>query len=367
MQYVFAVHEASRTRFKEYEAHLKFHYLPAAEIDVFSKEPSVIRRASAEMHYMLGIAALLGAKQVLIMQLEPFQLEISRWWVRRSGVQFSGILFFPFCREFESGATWKDSLRREFRGLRKTLQTYWMLQNPNLKTVYFLNDPEAVATYNQRFGSRFRYLPDPIQQVAPPDDSVASVKKRLGVPEDKFVCLIYGHLSPRKNIPNILKSLAFLPESVRSRMCLLIAGEVEPGYEAVISPALREAGEAYPELTIVNMFEFVGPERTGELFVCSDTILIPYLNFYGSSNIIGLAAKYGKPLVGSSLGLIGKLIGHYRLGVRVAPDKPAAIAEGILDCLHAGSLDPQNAEAYLKQHTTEQFSQALLMPERVMA
>ena len=82
-----------------------------------------------------------------------------------------------------------------------------MLRNPLLERIFFLNDKQGVNEYNQRFGNRFEHLPDPIEVGQITSISIEELKTKYGLEESKRVFLIYGHLSSRKNVPNILAAL----------------------------------------------------------------------------------------------------------------------------------------------------------------
>ena len=97
------------------------------------------------------------------MHIDAFQYEVGRGAVRSLGVKLSGLLFLPFRKYYEDGSTIKAKLRREWRGWRKGWQIRWMLRNPLLERIFFLNDKQGVNEYNQRFGNRFEHIPDSIE------------------------------------------------------------------------------------------------------------------------------------------------------------------------------------------------------------
>ncbi|MFN3380136.1 MAG: glycosyltransferase, partial [Runella zeae] len=123
----------------------------------------------------------------------------------------------------------------------------------------------------------------------------------------------------------------------------------------------EKAEKKYPDVSFVKHIRFFNPNDTNEVIKLADVVLVPYINFFSSSNILGLAAKYNKPMIASKLGVMGALVNQYKLGLTVAPQKPAAIAEAIKYYLNhpSATIDGQK---YLEDHTAEVFCKKILLP-----
>jgi glycosyltransferase involved in cell wall biosynthesis len=358
-QFIFILHEGARVRFQDDESLIQFCYIQSEQLEAFLSHTSVLRRAGAEMNYLVKLIHEYNAKRLIFMHIDAFQYEVGRTAVRRLGVKLSGLLFLPFRKYYEDGSTFKARLRREWRGWRKGWQIKWMLRNPLLERVFFLNDKQGVHEYNQRFGNRFEHLPDPIEVGQITAVSVEELKKKYGIEENKQVFLIYGHLSSRKNVPNILAALKRVNISQRQRICILICGEPEKGYESTLYSSIAEAEKKYPEVHFVKHFRFFNPSDTNEVFKIVDIVLVPYINFFSSSNILGLAAKYSKPLIASNLGVMEGLVNQYKLGITVSPHRPEAIAEAMNMYLNQ-ALVTIDGKQYLEDHSAAVFCQKLL-------
>jgi glycosyltransferase involved in cell wall biosynthesis len=357
-QFIFILHEGAKARFLADESIIRFHYIPTNQLTELLSHTNVLRRAGAEMSYLSKLIEEYEAKRLIFMHIDAFQFEVGRAAVRRLGVKLSGLLFLPFRKYYEDGSTLKAKLRREWRGWRKGWQIKWMLRNPLLEKIFFLNDKKGVKEYNQRFGHRFEHLPDPIEVGQMTTVSEEILKKKYGIEDNKQIFLIYGHLSTRKNVPAILTALKRLSLNQRQRICILICGEPEKGYESVLDTSVSEAEKKYPEVSIVKHFRFFGPTDTNELFKIADVVLVPYINFFSSSNILGLAAKYNKPLIASNLGVMEGLVNHYKLGVTVSPHRPEAIADAMNMYLNNPTVI--DGQTYLKDHSAEVFCRKLL-------
>lgn len=361
-RFVFVVHEGARARFRKDESLIQFHYIDSGQLAAFSALTSVLQRAAAEMRYLITLVHKYKVERLIFMHIDAFQYELGRPLITRLGIKFSGLLFLPFRKYYEADTTLKDKLRRELRGWRKGWQMRWMLRNPRLERIFFLNDKQGVEEYNARFGPRFEHLPDPIDLNQRASAPVEELRRKYKIPVGRTVFLIYGHLSSRKNIPNILAALQRLDIKQRGGLCLLICGEPEKGYENTLFAAIDEAEKKYPELTFSKHLRFFDPAATNEVFKIADIVLVPYIHFFSSSNILGLAAKYGKPLIASKLGVMGGLVNQYQLGVTVAPNSSKAIANAMIDYL--SQKEPSiDGSSYLEDYRSEVFCQKLLFSQ----
>lgn len=358
-RFIFVLHEGAKARFQNDESLIQFLFIPSEQLEAFLSHTSVLGRAGAEMNYLAKLIHEFTVKRLIFMHIDAFQYEVGRSAVRHLGVKLSGLLFLPFRKYYEDGSTIKAKFRREWRGWRKGWQIRWMLRNPLLERIFFLNDKQGVKEYNQRFGGRFEYLPDPIEVGQITTVPVEELKKKYGISENKKVFLIYGHLSSRKNVPNILAALKRINTKQSQRICILICGEPEKGYESTLYTSINEAEKRYPEVNIIKHFRFFGPSETNEVFKISDVVLVPYINFFSSSNILGLAAKYSKPLIASNLGVMEGLVNQYKLGVTVSPHRPEAIAKAMTAYLNQ-ILVTIDGKHYLEDHSAEVFCQKLL-------
>ncbi|WP_428653570.1 glycosyltransferase [Runella sp.] len=358
-RFVFVLHEGARARFQADESLVQFHYIDSRQLASFLELTSVLRRAAAEMRYLIALIQKYEVERLIFMHIDAFQYELGRSSISRLGVKFSGLLFLPFRKYYEDDTTLTDKIRREWRGWRKGWQMRWMLRNPRLERIYFLNDKQGVEDYNVRFGPRFEHLPDPIDVSEVPTLPIEDLKKIYGVASGRRVFLVYGHLSSRKNVPTILAALQRLTTKQRSGLCILICGEPEKGFDTTLFAAINEAEKNYPEVSFVKHFRFFDPKATNEVFKIADIVLVPYINFFSSSNILGLAAKYNKPLIASKLGVMGVLVNQYHLGMPVAPHRAEAIAEAMN--YYLSQKEPKiDGSQYLQDYRSEVFCQKLL-------
>ncbi|WP_273214424.1 glycosyltransferase [Runella zeae] len=359
-KFVFVLHEGAKVRFQKDESMINFYYIKPEDLDFILSHAGVIARAAAEMNYLKSLVERYHTQRLVFMHIDAFQYELGKAFIPKLGIKIAGLLFLPFRKYYEDGSTLKAKLKREWRGWRKGLQMKWMLRHPQIDQIFILNDKQGVQEYNRKFGSRFEYLPDPIDVGLPITTATQVLKDKYGIPSEKMIFLIYGHLSERKNVPNILEALTSLSTTQHQQMCILICGEPEIGYETALYSAIEKAEKKYPDVSFVKHIRFFNPNDTNEAIKLADVVLVPYINFFSSSNILGLAAKYSKPMIASKLGVMGALVHQYKLGLTVAPQKPAAIAEAIKYYLNhlSATIDGQK---YLEDHTAEVFCKKILL------
>ena len=90
-----------------------------------------------------------------------------------------------------------------------------------------------------------------------------------------------------------------------------------------------------------------------------DFVLTPYLSHYGSSNVLALAARAGRPVLSSDFDLIGRRVRERHLGI-LFRDQSVDDLESKLRELSERSGDPVapfagNLAAYAEELTVEAF------------
>ena len=92
----------------------------------------------------------------------------------------------------------------------------------------------------------------------------------------------------------------------------------------------------------------------------SDIISIAYTNFFGSSGVIGLAARHNKPVLSTKHGVIGNLTREYNLGLTIDGLNYEEIKEALLSLAENKDDYPKRACDFVTKHNSEAFISALL-------
>lgn len=288
-------------------------------------------------------------QKLFFLNIDPYQYLLGTASFRKLECQVHGILFSPPHRLFPGkGAKVREHIRQLIRRKRKHVQLKWATRNHNLKTIFILDDPEIEILQRQVQKVTFVTLPDPI------DNSVNVTGSELSKSKNKEgkTLLAFGSIIPRKNLENIIQALGMVKGE---DVTLLVAGKGKPEYVAELQELSRKLSAVSK---VIIDARFVSDEEMEQMFAEADGIIMVYLNFYGSSGVLGRSAKYSKPVVVADEGLVGMLTKKYNLGFTVNR-KPEDIAVGIQKMLNSQGLTNYNGNDYLKPKTVENFCRTI--------
>ena len=147
----------------------------------------------------------------------------------------------------------------------------------------------------------------------------ASVRSELGVLSSTPVALFFGGVRPYKNVDVVLHALRGAPDL---DLVLLVAG-VESGYpDRLAGDKLARTRRLAAELGVEHRVRFLtGPfsfERTSEIFEAADAVILPYVESFGSGQLL-LAMTFGKWIAATAVGGMDEYLGGYPRGI-VAPE-----------------------------------------------
>ena len=235
---------------------------------------------------------------VSLMQFLPFLPLVLNKRIRVSGIVYLIYLY-----------RWKKS---SFFVRVSDLLKYLLLSRFKIfENIYLLNDSVAPVYLNKKYKtSVFKYLPDPFVPVSV--DSIKNLREELRIPLDKIVLLHFGALSDRKGTISILKAIAIANENILSHCCFIFAGKV---FDDIKESFYSLTNDLEKHTQIVIFDTFCSYDYIGSLCLTSNYILMPYKDSEQSSGVLGYAAQFKVPVVGPSVGLLGKLIKKYKLGL----------------------------------------------------
>ncbi len=216
-------------------------------------------------------------------------------------------------------------------------------------------DPTLVEFAMRHDAPEFRkihYLPDPSEVL--PALSKEQARERLKIPKECKLILIYGALSERKGISQLIRALSRsdCPESVH----LLLAGTSDDSVRSILESGPATSLIASNRLHIVS--GYVPESRVAELVYSSDAVWIGYLDFYTMSNVLVMASRHMLPCITSRDGIIGYLSRTHGFGMSVDPRSEQSIVEVLQriatgDASAAGAAATANAVFAL--HTYSEF------------
>jgi glycosyltransferase involved in cell wall biosynthesis len=311
-----------------------------------------------EWEVLCKYARLLSVNHCLTMYFDTYQLPLLLG--SKPPCQVSGIYFKPtFHYQYltQTPLTGKQKVQ----GLREKLLLGNILQKPQLSTLFSLDN--YVIEYVKKFSDADKIvpLPDPIETTEVTAAEVNGLREKLEIGTNKQVFLVFGALTSRKGISQLLTAIGLLAEDLRDRFCLLLVGEASLENKTEFLSQIADLQQQYP-IQIISNFEFVTESEVPVYFQLADVVLALYQRHIGMSGILLLAAAAGKPVLSSDYGLMGRVVREYQLGMAVDAGKPEAIAEGMTQfLLHSGEslVNYSEMSAFVAANSARRFAKVI--------
>jgi glycosyltransferase involved in cell wall biosynthesis len=317
-----------------------------------------IQRAFQEWNLLSKYATSLSATQCLIMYLDTILLRLSLG--SRLPCPFSAIYFRPIFH-YSSFPKYTSSKQERIWQLRDSLCLKGLLSNSNLQTLFCL-DPFAVEKINAKISkSTAIYLPDPVQIYNHSDCDLEELKLSLGIENNRQICLLFGVITQRKGINQLLEAVESLPPEIACRLCLLLIGPLERGEEQELQIRVTNIRESLP-VQIICRHDFIADQQIQPYFQISDVILAPYQRHIGMSAILVRAATSGKPILSSDFGLMGEVTRRYSLGLTVDSTKYIDIATALTRFLNessTGLFEREKIKQFAEKNAADKFCQTI--------
>ncbi len=290
-----------------------------------------------ELQWIIDTKVNLEIEHIFFCNIDPYLGSLLNF---KSHIgKFSGIYFHSHHRISVSAVLgYKSKIKYELKKLRGKYLSRIFNTWEHKPELYILDDKEGVKKLNDKYDF-FRYLPDPIpKQKIEIDVNLADSKTMKKV-------LIFGSIIPRKNLELLINAIDV---EVLKTYQFQIVGR---GNENYVNQLQRLCVGKENNISIEN--EFISNDKMEKLFAECDVVMMVYKNFFGSSGVLGRAAKYGKRVVVSQGGLIEHLVEKYKLGVAIKNNyKHLATA---LKRMEKWKNEPRYND-YLKDKTPESFA-----------
>lgn len=301
-------------------------------------------------------AEKLKADRCLLMYFDTCELPLALG--AKSPCSFSGIYFRPTFHYNKFG-NYNPSWQDRFQQLREKLFLSRILRNSQLKNLFCL-DAFAVK-HLDKFNTHVRAiaLPDPVEVLNNSETQLKNLKKEFGIEENRQVFLLFGALTARKGIYQLLDAISTLPPDLCQKMCLLLVGE--SNIQAQIKTKIDIICQSKP-IQIIGQYEFVSEQDVQAYFQMADVVLAPYQRHVGMSGILLLAAAAQKPVLSSNYGLMGEIVQRYELGLTVDSTVPEEIAKGLTRFLVEDTdklCDRTKMKSFAEQNSAEEFARVI--------
>lgn len=228
-----------------------------------------------------------------------------------------------------------------------------MARHSQIASVMILNDQESADYFNKVYRThKFKFLPDPVPEV---DKSLLKdLREELGIPKENKVFLLFGALSSRKGVFEVLEALQLLDEETAHRTTTVFAGMIHKSIKERFFSFVNRIDNG---VQVIVFDRFCSYEELYNLCHTTDVILAPYFNPDMSSGVIGYAAKFNKTVIGTGAGLLGNLISKNNLGITIYEVSGKSIADAI------ASVPDWTGSQYASINTAKNFSKKMLSHE----
>lgn len=350
-------------RFKiKSSSEIQFRRLEEHEVNSIASAKNRIQRGHRELKVLERYLTESGATSLVLMDMNIHQLALSSWkYSKKNPISISGILFNPL-NPPERKTLENKSIKSYFTCFRKKLQTFLLLRNKLIKSVFILNDSGAVDYMNSWSFSRnvFKFLIDPI----PAGMRDIQVSKEKPESNKQFNFIMLGAISPRKGCLEVIKALkhANFPNGMKVSLHLMGAFSKEyPEYEELLLSEIEALKLTKMNVQVKLKNEFIDNEAFCQEISDSDCVLAPYMGFFGSSGMIGHACRYQKPLIVSRDGLIGNIVESKQLGLCVNSCDIDALAVTIEKMIRSDfEYSELNAKTYYENASHLEFARNLI-------
>ncbi|HXB92425.1 MAG TPA: hypothetical protein VNU72_09050 [Puia sp.] len=304
-----------------------------------------------EYKYIRRFAIQQAVDRVIFLEIDQYQAAIG---MIPSPFHITGIYF----RSFHKIGVGADSLpamgRNALYHVKKRLLFQVMRLNRKVEPLFLLNDRSG----NRRYPRWFNYLPDPVFP-GPGKVSASSLRTSLQIPPTSHVFLVFGAMGARKNIQHIVD--AYEEARLTGPSVLLVAGKVRVDYrqefDRAVNGFIKDNGDRTKKLIVLD--EFIDEDQVDNWFIGSDTIVLCYRKFYGSSGLMGIAARHGKTCIVPDQGLLYELCREYDLGYAAN----AELSRSISDAMSLSERNPvagPGQRRFVNDHSENAFLTTLL-------
>lgn len=313
-----------------------------------------IRRAFQEWQLLQKYIRQLNSTYCLILYLDTLLL--------RFGLggdlpcPFSGIYFRPIFH-YDQFPNYHPTRQERLWQWRDRICLSRLLRSSNLHRLFCL-DPIAVEVLNQAIDGAepALYLPDPVQVDAIPELDADTLREQLGILPERQVFLLFGVLSERKGIYQLLEAIEQLPPALCEQLCFLLIGPIPDAQR--LQDRVTQITAAQP-VQIICRHEFISDQNIQPYFQLADIVLAPYQRHIGMSAILVRAAAAQTPVLAADFGLMGEITRRHHLGRTVDSTDPAQLAIGMGEVLKDSPINRVQMAEFATQNSVEQFAQRI--------
>jgi glycosyltransferase involved in cell wall biosynthesis len=191
-----------------------------------------------------------------------------------------------------------------------------------------------------------------------PSISKIDARRKLGIAESDRVILVYGGLTPKKAVAELVAATALIPEE--QRVLVLAVGKPDEWMTGYLATA--EARLAMEQRRLVVHGRFADRALEEAAFASADAAWVAYNDAGSMSGVFFQAVCSGLPVIAPMKGILRWLVRRHGVGISVDPQDAPATAKTILSLLsdpHALQTVRANTEAIAERHLPSTFGDAV--------
>jgi glycosyltransferase involved in cell wall biosynthesis len=270
-------------------------------------------------------------------------------------------IFFRPVTHYRNFSNYEPSFIERFWEFREKVGLTPVLTSGDLENVFCL-DPLAVDHLSKQYReTNIVYLPDPVQIYNSSSQQVEALRQSLGIETGRKVFLLFGVLSQRKGIYELLEAVKSLSPKLNQKLCLLMVGPIDEQLKIELNQMISDISQSHP-IQIICRYNFISDQQIEPYFKIADTILAPYQRHVGMSAILVRAAAANKPVLSSDYGLMGEVTRAFGLGLVVDSEAPEEIAYGLTRYLTEPATNLCNyhqMKQFAEQNKAERFAEVV--------
>ena len=246
-----------------------------------------------------------------------------------------GFLGSPFSRTPWAGVAMRPSFHHPEMGIPSPRPALWrikramflhLLKNKRLQQILTIDESLAQYLKHLKFTEKkVTFLPQPSGLGLSPASISSEPRKRRLAESNRKTILIYGALSFRKGIKELLQ--AFSKPSFPDFVDVVLAGKVTEEIRPLLSEGWVKTLQRNHRIILLDRYISEKEERV--LFESADIIWLGYRGHHTCSGVLVQAACAGRPVIACEEGIIGWQTKHYDLGIVVRPTDIDAVLKGI--------------------------------------
>jgi glycosyltransferase involved in cell wall biosynthesis len=227
-------------------------------------------------------------------------------------------------------------------------------QIPHCLIVHYEQGKKQLIDYWKVPGERIDVIPHGIMPVKNIFET-AEDRRKLNLPMDRQILLMFGSLRPNKGLDVLLEALEIIRKR-KPEVLLVVAGALprgmsyEPYSDIIEKLNLLE--------NVKSFIRFIEDEEVDMFMSASDLVVLPYKKFEAQSGVLLRAYAHKKPVVVSNVGAMGELVTKDKVGLAVASGNVKALADAVIDVLEnqdkfQACYNPEIEKKYSWEHIAE--------------